>query len=399
MSDYSSVFGETLLSKSGEVPVSSLNGKIVGVYFSAHWCGPCRQFTPRLRKIYLDLKKQNVPFEIVFCSKDNDIKSFEEYYGSMPWPAVPFDRDDIKETLTGLFAVSGIPRLVILSPEGVINLDAKLDVEENPAGFPWKEMTPLECIAPYIAKKGVSLKESAVENKVYGLYFSAHWCGPCKKFTPKLVETYNTLQKEGKNFEVVFCSMDNDPEQYEEYYASMPWCTIGYQCPNLDKLKRLVGVEGIPYLVLFDEQNNVITADGRMAVETKGAEGFPWVAEALKDLNQEPDDINERPCLVTFMDKDCCSSEKREKVIQILQPLAKEYRQTVSFFYVKEAGEVSSQIRAMIGQEDCPLLAIVDIPDNGGYYLSESKEISEAAVRALVDGFANKQIERKQMVA
>ena len=136
-----------------------------------------------------------------------------------------------------------------------------------------------------------------------------------------------------------------------------------------------------------------------MAVETKGAEGFPWVAEALKDLNQEPDDINERPCLVTFMDKDCCSSEKREKVIQMLQPLAKEYRQMVSFFYVKEAGEVSSQIRAMIGQEDCPLLAIVDIPDNGGYYLSESKEISEAAVRALVDGFANKQIERKQMVA
>ena len=34
MADYSSVFGETLIGKNGPVPVSELNGKYVGVYFS-----------------------------------------------------------------------------------------------------------------------------------------------------------------------------------------------------------------------------------------------------------------------------------------------------------------------------------------------------------------------------
>lgn len=34
MADYSSIFGETLLSKNGPVDVASLNGKYVGVYFS-----------------------------------------------------------------------------------------------------------------------------------------------------------------------------------------------------------------------------------------------------------------------------------------------------------------------------------------------------------------------------
>ena len=399
MSDYSSLFGETLVSKDGEVSVSSLDGKYVGVYFSAHWCAPCRQFTPKLRKVYLDLKKQNVPFEIVFCSKDNDMKGFEEYYGSMPWLAVRFDNNEVKENLNNLFGVSGIPRLVMLSPYGLINPQAKSDVEENPAGFPWKEPTPLERIAPYITKKFVALGAAAVENKGYGMYFSAHWCAPCKKFTPKLIEAYNKLQAEGKPFEVVFCSMDNDASEYAEYYGPMPWCTIGFQCPVLNKLKEQLGVEGIPYFVLFDAEGNVITADGRSAVESQGAEGYPWMPAALKDLNQEPDDINARPCFVAFMYKVCCSGEKKESAIAALLPIAEQYRNVLSFFYAKEEGDVSNQIRGMIQADTCPMICIVDIPDNGGYYVPEKNDLTTENVTEFINAFVNKTLERKQMVA
>lgn len=399
MADYSSIFGETLLSKSGEVPVSSLDGKYVGVYFSAHWCGPCRQFTPKLRKVYMDLKKQGVPFEVVFCSKDNDAKSFEEYYGMMPWLAVPFENSELKENLNNLFGVSGIPRLVMLSPEGVINPQAKSDVEENSQGFPWKEPTPLERIASSISKKGTMVGASAVENKVFGMYFSAHWCGPCKRFTPQLAEVYNTLQSEGKDFEVIFCSMDNDEAEYNEYYGEMPWCTIGYNNPVMPKLKEQVGLEGIPYLVLFDAEGNVITNDGRTAVENSGAAGFPWKPAALKNLNEEPDDINERPCLIAFMDKDCCSAEKKQGVVEMLAEVAEEYREALSFFYVVEEGDVSNQIRGMIQGDGCPLVAIVDIPDNGGFYLAGEIEMTADSIRSFATAFVNKTLERKQMVA
>ena len=30
----------------------ALGGKVVAVYFSAHWCGPCRNFTPQLSALY-----------------------------------------------------------------------------------------------------------------------------------------------------------------------------------------------------------------------------------------------------------------------------------------------------------------------------------------------------------
>merc|ERR1711998_484877 len=56
------------------------------------------------------------------------------------------------------------------------------------------------------SKDGSVPTTDALQNKVFGLYFSAHWCPPCRGFTPKLAETYNTLKAAGKNFEIVFVS-------------------------------------------------------------------------------------------------------------------------------------------------------------------------------------------------
>ena len=51
---------------------------------------------------------------------------------------------------------------------------------------------------------------------VLGLYFSAHWCPPCRKFTPKLAEVYENLKKSSQDFEVVFISSDSTPEKKQE---------------------------------------------------------------------------------------------------------------------------------------------------------------------------------------
>ena len=71
----------------------------------------------------------------------------------------------------------------------------------------------------------VSTASFAEESKIIGLYFSAHWCPPCKMFTPKLVEWYNKFKgtEKGKKLEIVFVSSDRDEDSFNEYYGEMPW--------------------------------------------------------------------------------------------------------------------------------------------------------------------------------
>src|ERR1700720_964634 len=46
--------------------------------------------------------------------------------------------------------------------------------------------------------------EELEKKKLIALYFSAHWCAPCRKFTPKLVEYYNRVATQHPEFEIVF---------------------------------------------------------------------------------------------------------------------------------------------------------------------------------------------------
>merc|ERR1712072_319734 len=79
--------GTEFTSKDGsKLTLESLAGKHLGLYFSASWCPPCKNFTPKLIETYNKIKSSKPnDFEIVFVSSDRDQSSFNEYYEKMPW--------------------------------------------------------------------------------------------------------------------------------------------------------------------------------------------------------------------------------------------------------------------------------------------------------------------------
>eukprot|EP00729_Bicosta_minor_P001846 gene1846-24270_t len=89
------------------------------------------------------------------------------------------------------------------------------------------------------------------ECDVVGLYFSAHWCPPCRHFTPQLIEAFNAMRHIGKKFQIVFVSSDRSQSEFQEYYKSMPWLALPYKDARCSMLSSKFKVLGIPKLVFI----------------------------------------------------------------------------------------------------------------------------------------------------
>ena len=115
-------FGSNLVNTSGATTLSP-TAKLVGLYFSAHWCPPCRGFTPVLSEFYKTVNKDEKVLEIIFVSSDKDDEAFNEYYGTMPWIALDFKERDKKAEWSKTFGINGIPTLVLLKSDGTKLID------------------------------------------------------------------------------------------------------------------------------------------------------------------------------------------------------------------------------------------------------------------------------------
>jgi len=102
--------------------------------------------------------------------------------------------------------------------------------------------------------------EELAPKQIYGLYFSAHWCPPCRKFTPQLVAYYTQIAHDHPEFEIIFVSADKSAEDMATYMreSGMPWLAIEYgKLANVPALQKYAG-RGIPDLVIVDASGKVL---------------------------------------------------------------------------------------------------------------------------------------------
>jgi len=286
-------------------PSTALEGKKLGIYFSAKWCPPCCRFTPKLAQKYSEILSSISNFEIIFISCDRDEESAKNYYAEMPWLMLSFSDEETKDALDKVFEVNSIPSLILLKEDmtiitkegtdAIITIpfdkienfeDEKRALEEKKAAelaelkrnFSWSTVFGEISIKD---ADGNSVSPSSLEGKIVGLYFSAHWCPPCRAFTPLLAEKYTELIKAEKKFEIIFISSDKDEHTAEEYFAHMPWKMLDYSLREKKQLlSEIFEIQGIPSLVLLDENATLLTLNGRDAI-------MQFEFEKIKDYEAE----------------------------------------------------------------------------------------------------------------
>ena len=289
-----SLFRDKILTKDGLSDTGTVlaDKKHVGIYFSAHWC---RGFTPKLAEWH-QANAEKLGMDIVFVSSDKDQAAFDECYGEMPWLALPFSERDLKAKLSKQFKVNGVPTFVIVDSDGKLVTDkGQIRVSTDPTGaeFPWRRPAAFSEIfqGSVVDKSGAetSLAAMAESCEAVGIYFSAHWCGPCRGFTPKLAESYTKMVANGKKWDVVFASSDKVQAAYDEYQAEMPWKAFSFGDARKDALIDIFAVSAIPALIVVDPKTGkVITKGGRGAIDSDpGGAHFPWREEVPEPAAEE----------------------------------------------------------------------------------------------------------------
>ena len=113
------------------------------------------------------------------------------------------------------------------------------------------------------------------------VYFSAHWCPPCRKFTPLLVNWYN---KDHKDYDVIFVSSDSNKDNMKKYMeeTKMPWVGIKKKSESETLMnKKFKTGSGIPNLVLI-EKGKVIASSYEKGKYVGTAHPYEFMKEILK---------------------------------------------------------------------------------------------------------------------
>jgi len=414
-----SLLGDTLRKPDGSTVTTDeavKSKKVLGLYFSAHWCPPCRGFTPVLSQKYTALKKADTDFELVFVSSDKTEDAFNDYHKEMTFLALPYADRDAKAKLSKKFKVAGIPSLVFVDME-----TGKLITDEGREGissdkfiedFPYAKK-PVDVLAELGATlrkpDGSTVATSEALNKdVLGLYFSAHWCPPCRGFTPVLSEKYTALKEAGKSFELVFISSDRDEGQFDEYHKEMTFLALPFaEREAKATLSKHFGVNGIPSLCFYDvKAKKIITTEGRGGISSATfKEDFPYHPKPVNDLSGTTDGINDCVSLIVLMDG--ATDEVKASITKMLTDIAvpelakEEDDQVVERFFTGCGGGPLGQIRDKCGYQgsdaSTPAMLLLDLGDSGSYYHPQegSTEVTAENIAAFMSAFKAEKLDKK----
>ncbi|KAH9489864.1 hypothetical protein Btru_051777 [Bulinus truncatus] len=307
-----------------------------------------------------------------------------------------------RRKLSRKFGVHGIPRLVLLDGETgrVITRDGydKLTEDSTGSGFPWRRKslhdvikgTLLQAVNGSEVPQEVDATSALEGEKLIGFYFSAHWCLPCRYFDPELVRAYQLLRSRGERFQIVFVSADRSEEAFQRHVAGLPWLTIPYEDPRNQAVKKYLGVDGIPMLVVVDDKGNTITMNGRQALtDDPQCQEFPWHPRPIEDLTPLSSlHLNENMCVIYFTDGTEAGIKQGRLVLsEAANKEAEKGDERDLFFFVAGDDEFSDNVRDFADLDDtCPLLVILDSPEQNVYVYNEVKVTSKIAAE-FIDKF------------
>jgi hypothetical protein len=136
------------------------------------------------------------------------------------------------------------PESTIPAPEGLT----------NPTG----EEEFLETLGPLTSPQGRP-DQVRRSSPLIGLYFTSWRCGPCRTFTPALVQ----ITRNNPGLQVIVVSRDRTEEDYKSLRSKTPWPAVPFESGARKALFEKYEVLGVPNLLLFSREGELLDKQGR----------------------------------------------------------------------------------------------------------------------------------------
>ncbi|XP_041379736.1 nucleoredoxin-like, partial [Gigantopelta aegis] len=181
------------------IDIDKLGGdeKVIGVVLLA------RHFQPQLITVYEALKAKGEKFEIIFASSDRS-----EGMARL-----------ILEPISEAYHKTLDDRNAAKARKELIHFYFGSATSDDDVGEQLRQFAELPDQLPLVVILDVPNQSNA------------HWCPPCRVFTPNLIDWYTRL-REGvakDKLEIVYISLDKDEKTFDEYYETMPWLALPYK--------------------------------------------------------------------------------------------------------------------------------------------------------------------------
>lgn len=121
--------------------------------------------------------------------------------------------------------------------------------------------------------------------RMYAFYYSAGWCGPCRKTTPVLAEWYRKTKAAHPEFELIFVSNDKSDITYANYMRknAMPWPAVRYSDVRDPAVNQFAG-KSIPWLSVVSRAGVALTKNAAGGEYTDPEQIMQAVDTFLADL-------------------------------------------------------------------------------------------------------------------
>ena len=178
---------------------------------------------------YMDSTRNNYASTYFFESYLMDNYSFEEvksFYNRLT--------DRVKQSAPGIELKKKIDEMGTVSVGGIA---------PN-----FKAMTP----------DGKELSLYDLRGHIVLLDFWASWCGPCRAENPHVKELYEKYHDAG--LEVISVSLDDKKDKWLKAIEQdgLPWIHVSDLQAWGNPLVKMLGIQGIPYLIVLDKDNRIV---------------------------------------------------------------------------------------------------------------------------------------------